>query len=61
MIKTRFDLTEIFRASRSIEKGVVKFDVERFLLSYLTNRKNGSYDPIGNNAYILYVRTNRCL
>ena len=55
MIKTRFDLTEILRASRSIEKGVVKFDVERFFLSYLTDRKNGNYDPISKNAFILYV------
>lgn len=55
MIKNRFDLTEVLRATRSIESGVVKFDVERFLLSYLSNRENGSYDPIGKNTYILYL------
>ncbi|QUH22358.1 DUF3883 domain-containing protein [Methanobacterium alkalithermotolerans] len=55
MIKNRFDLTEVLRATRSIESGVVKFDVERFLLSYLSNRENGSYDPIGKNTHILYL------
>lgn len=55
MIKNRFDLTEVLRASRNLEKGVVKFDVERFLLTYLSNRENGSYDPIGKDNYILYL------
>ena len=57
MIKTRFDLTEVLRASRSLDKGIVKFDVERFILSYLTDRKNGNYDPIGKNIYNLYVES----
>lgn len=55
MIKNRFDLTEVLKATRSIESGVVKFDVERFLLSYLSNPENGYYDPIGRNTYILYL------
>lgn len=53
MIKTRFDLTEILKASRKKELGVVKFDIERFLLSYLTIKENGSYDRIDKNTYIL--------
>lgn len=56
MIKNRFDLTEILKASRKKQPGVVKFDVERFLLTYLSNKENGRYDNIGKNTYMLDVK-----
>lgn len=56
MIKNRFDLTEILKTSRKKQPGVVKFDVERFLLTYLSNKENGRYDNIGKNTYMLDVK-----
>lgn len=56
MIKNRFDLTEILKASRKKQPGVVKFDVERFLLTFLSNKENGRYDSIGKNTYMLDVK-----
>lgn len=55
LIKNRFDLADVLKATRSLKDGVVKFDIERFILSYLSNRNNGYYDPIGKNTYIFYL------
>jgi len=57
LIKERFDLSKVLHLSRdeNIDKRVVKFDIERFLLTFLSLKDYGQYEHTEENATSIYI------
>jgi len=57
LIKERFDLSKVLRLSRdgNVDKRVVKFDIERFLLTFLSLKEYGQYMYTEENTAIIHV------
>ena len=56
LVGERFDLSNISSLSRNMTERVGEFDIERFLLSYLSLGEYGDYDPMGDGTYAIYMK-----
>jgi len=56
LVSERFDLSEISSLSRDMTERVGEFDIERFLLSYLSLGEYGDYAPKGDGTYAIYMK-----
>ncbi len=56
LVRERFDLSGISSLSRDMTERVGEFDIERFLLSYLSLGEYGDYAPKGDGTYAIYMK-----